>query len=114
MHSPHLEQTQQAHEDGLWRDVLLSSPWFDCPIFDDLLHKPQIRNGPGGEKHGKVHMVKRNPHFVELEDEFLERWWFKATKLKLRRFDNGDAVLPITAQSYRDMYGEKAMKWEIE
>ncbi|KAG5753434.1 hypothetical protein H9Q70_003938 [Fusarium xylarioides] len=103
-----------AHEDGLWRDVLLSSPWFDCPIFDDLLHKPQIRNDAGGKKHGKVRMVKRNPHFVELEDEFLERWRFKAAKLKLRRFDNGDAVLPITAQSYRDMYGEKAMEWDIE
>ncbi|KAF5626066.1 hypothetical protein F52700_8781 [Fusarium sp. NRRL 52700] len=68
----------------------------------------------GGEKHGKIRMVKRTPHFVELEDEFLERWWFKAAKLKLRRFDNGDAVLPITAQSYRDMYGEKAMEWDIE
>jgi hypothetical protein len=94
--------------------VLLSSPWFDCPIFEDLLRKPQIRNGEVRKKNGKVLMMKRDPRFVELEDKFLERWWFKAAKLKLRRFDNGDAVLPITAKGYRDMYGEKAMEWKIE
>ncbi|KAF9768102.1 hypothetical protein IL306_014656 [Fusarium sp. DS 682] len=114
MHSPHPQETQQAHEDGLWRRVLLSSPWFDCPIFEDLLRKPQIVNGKVRRKNGEVVMKRRDPHFEELEEEFLERWWFKASKLKLRRFDNGDAVLPITARSYRDMYGEEAMKWKIE
>ncbi|KAF4446163.1 hypothetical protein F53441_10139 [Fusarium austroafricanum] len=98
------------------RGMLACSPWWDCPIFEDLLVKPSM-NKSGGYKrdeNGDMVMKRRDPHFEALEEEFLERWWFKASKLPLRRFDNGDAVLPLTADYYRAMYGDKAMKWKIE
>ncbi|KAJ4246243.1 hypothetical protein NW762_013591 [Fusarium torreyae] len=108
-------ETEQAHEDGLWRRVLLSSPWFDCPIFEDLLSEPQKTKD--GEimrrKNGEVRMKRRDPHFAGLEAEFFRRWWFEASQLPLRRFENGDAVLPMTAPYYRTLYGDEAMKWKI-
>ncbi|KAJ4118770.1 hypothetical protein NW768_010832 [Fusarium equiseti] len=31
----------------------------------------------------------------------------------MRRFSNGDAVLPLTQDFFREKYGDEAMKWNI-
>ncbi|KAF5023180.1 hypothetical protein F66182_4761 [Fusarium sp. NRRL 66182] len=111
------ERLWEFHDmhDGLWRSLLLGSPWFDCPIFEDLLF--EIRKKANGEvmldKDGNPQKQKRDPRSEELEEAFFDRWWYKASKLPLRRFPNGDAVLPISAPYFRDMYGHEAMAWEI-
>ncbi|XEU95885.1 hypothetical protein FSHL1_001170 [Fusarium sambucinum] len=102
----------QAHQDGIWRLTLLSSPWFDCPIFQDLLMKPigskdlSMTPWEPGTK-----LTSRDPFHPELFNLFLDRWWSEAFKWRMRRFDNGDVVLPLTAGYYRDMNGPEAMNW---
>ncbi|KAM5341857.1 hypothetical protein ACJ41O_014888 [Fusarium nematophilum] len=54
---------ESPHGDGLWPLVLLTSPWFDCPVFLDILWEPV--KGPDGEdvrnEKGKVVVARRNP-----------------------------------------------------
>ncbi|CEI40024.1 unnamed protein product [Fusarium venenatum] len=102
----------QTHQDGIWRLTLLSSPWFDCPIFEDLLMKPIGSNDldmtpwePGTK------LTNRDPFHPELLSLFLDRWWSEAFNWHLRRFDNDDVVLPLTAGYYHEMYGPEAMDW---
>ncbi|KAI8677763.1 hypothetical protein NCS55_00494100 [Fusarium keratoplasticum] len=100
---------------GLWQDVLLSSPWFDCPIFEDLLWEV-VTDGNGQPKtyvSGDVMVGLRNPKSAVLEKEFFERWWLMASRLSLRRFENGDAVVPITTEYYRAQYGTASLDWRI-
>ncbi|KAM0427945.1 hypothetical protein ACHAPT_007405 [Fusarium lateritium] len=101
--------------DGLWRDLLMSSPWFDCPIFWDLLWEYAKNNTglPGGNDNAGLVPMPRDPRSSMLEEEFFERWWVLASGLPLRRFENGDAVLPITAMYYQAQYGAASMQWRI-
>lgn len=102
-------------DDGLWKDVLMSSPWFDCPIFRDLLWEVEKDdNGqPKTKDNGEVVMKERDARSAVLEKEFFDRWWLTASKLPLRRFENGDAVLPITEKYYQAQYGAAGMQWSI-
>lgn len=99
--------------DGIWRHALLSSPWFDCPIFDVVLYKPMgcddLDMTPFDKK--MTPYTYRNPCYAELEQLLLHLWSTKAVKIPLRRFPNNDVVLPLTAKHYRKMYGDKAMEW---
>lgn len=101
--------------DGLWKDVLLSSPWFDCPVFYDLLWEVMLdlEGQPRIDTEGKVMVKERNPKSAALEEQFFERWWLTASRLPLRRFENGDAVLPITVQYYQAQYGNAGMEWNM-
>lgn len=101
--------------DGLWRDVLLSSPWFDCPVFYDLLLEvvTDFEGQPWTDTEGKVMVKERNPGSAALEEEFFKRWWLTASRLPLRRFENGDAVLPITMEYYQAQYGTTGMEWHM-
>jgi hypothetical protein len=54
----------------------------------------------------------RNPCHEELEELFLDRWWFVAAQLPIRRFKNGDVVLPLSEKYYLEMYGDDAMLWK--
>ncbi|KAF4462312.1 hypothetical protein FALBO_10892 [Fusarium albosuccineum] len=50
----------------IWLHVLASSPWFDCPVFDDLLWEDvKMKNGKVMEKH-------REPRSAEMEEAFLD------------------------------------------
>lgn len=104
----------ETGSDGVWRFALLSSPWWDCPIFDYLLWKPEGRDDRdlGRWDPGTV-LEKRVSRHVELERDFLNTWDYVATTFPMRRFSNGDAVLPLTRDFFREKYGDKAMKWNI-
>ncbi|EEU37800.1 uncharacterized protein NECHADRAFT_88231 [Fusarium vanettenii 77-13-4] len=104
--------------DGLWRDLLMSSPWFDCPLFRDLLWEvvtddngqPRTETVDGEDL---ITLKRRDPRLGELETNFVRRWWLVASQVPLRRFENGDAVLPITAKHYEARYGTASMQWNI-
>lgn len=109
--------SQRAHADGTWRIVLDSSPWYDCPYFKDLALKPvgtsdldfTYFNEWKPYEEG-IALENRNACHAELEYEFLARWRSKTVQLMpLRRFKNGDAVIPLTADIYRLNHGNKAM-----
>ncbi|KAG8666841.1 hypothetical protein FPOAC2_11974 [Fusarium poae] len=102
----------ETFQDGIWRKTLLSSPWFDCPTFEILLSRPIGSNDldmtpwePG------TRLVTRDPRHPELLILFLEKWWLEAVNWHMRRFDNGDLVLPLTAGYYEEQYGSEAMNW---
>ncbi|KAL2694856.1 hypothetical protein Neosp_001444 [[Neocosmospora] mangrovei] len=100
---------------GMWRILLATSPWFDCPLFCDLLWEV-VKDGNGQPKtrdNGKTVVKPRSAKSAELEKEFFNRWWLVASKLPLRRFENGDAVLPITVEYYQAQYGTAGMEWRI-
>ncbi|WAO87563.1 Hypothetical protein NCS54_00487600 [Fusarium falciforme] len=101
--------------DGLWKDVLLSSPWFDCPVFYDLLWEvvPDFEGQPRTDTEGKVMVKERNSKPAGLEEQFFERWRLTASRLPLRRGENGDAVLPITMEYYQAQYGTAGMEWHM-
>ncbi|UPK89932.1 hypothetical protein LCI18_000867 [Fusarium solani-melongenae] len=101
--------------DGLWREVLLGSPWFDSPVFWDLLWKVAVdHNGkPRLDGNGEVIMKPRDPRSGVLEMRFFDRWWLTASRLPLRRFENGDAVLPITMAYYQAQNGTEGNQWFI-
>ncbi|RSL96632.1 hypothetical protein CDV31_013405 [Fusarium ambrosium] len=103
------------NDDGIWKDFLMSSPWFDCLMFYDLLWEVVMGcDGlPQTDSNGKVMVKTRNPKSAALEKEFFERWWLTASRLPLRRFENGDAVLPITARYYQAQHGTASMEWHM-
>lgn len=104
--------------DGLWRDLLLSFPWFDCPLFYDLLW--EVATDDNGQPRTETvdgedlaTFKRRDPRSGALESEFVGRWWLVASQVPLRRFENGDAVLPITAERYKARYGTASMQWNL-
>ncbi|KAF0637323.1 hypothetical protein FPSE5266_09901 [Fusarium pseudograminearum] len=105
----------RGRPDGIWRRTLLSSPWFDCPIFDILLHKPMGCDDLDMSPYDKetTPYTDRDPCHAELEQMFMHLWWSQAVNLALRRFPNSDVVLPLTAKYYRKIYGDKAMEWPV-
>ncbi|KAF7548697.1 hypothetical protein G7Z17_g6867 [Cylindrodendrum hubeiense] len=57
-------------------------------------------------------MRERDPRSADLEDEFLDRWWFRVARLPLRRWPTtGDAVLPLNAGQFFSLYGRWASLW---
>ncbi|KAJ3521748.1 hypothetical protein NM208_g13152 [Fusarium decemcellulare] len=108
-----LDRNNRAHGGRQWdfhdmHGMLTCSPWFDCPVFDDLLWEDvKLKNGKIMKKH-------REPRSAEMEEAFLDTWCYQASQLRMRRFPNGDVVLPITAPYFRSVYGEEAMKWSLE
>ncbi|KAH6989525.1 hypothetical protein BKA56DRAFT_611780 [Ilyonectria sp. MPI-CAGE-AT-0026] len=110
---PQPEEDAAAHADGIWRDVLLSSPWFDCPDFMDLLWEvARDRNGNMVLNHlGQGMVVERDPRKAELEEQFLDRWWFRVARLPVRRWPTGDVVMPLNAGDFFRIYGPWASLW---
>ncbi|KAJ4002518.1 hypothetical protein NW752_012483 [Fusarium irregulare] len=114
MQIPTEEGENGTGSDGIWRYALISSPWWDCPVFEYLLRKPagtDDRNLVGWE--AGTALEERDPHHSVLEREFLNKWEHVSTAFPMRRFANGDAVLPITQNYFREKYGDKAMEWNI-
>ncbi|KAL6357160.1 hypothetical protein LRP88_10779 [Fusarium phalaenopsidis] len=60
-----------------------------------------------------ITLKRRDPRSGVLESQFVRRWWLVASQVPLRRFENGDAVLPITAEHYEARYGTASMQWNI-
>lgn len=110
---PQPEEDPTAHADGIWRDVLLSSPWFDCPEFMDLLWEV-ARDRSGNmvlNQQGQGMVVERDPRKAELEEQFLDRWWFRVARLPVRRWPTGDVVMPLNAGDFFRIYGPWASLW---
>ncbi|KAH7014983.1 hypothetical protein EDB80DRAFT_706797 [Ilyonectria destructans] len=110
---PQPDDDASAHADGMWRDVLLSSPWFDCPEFMDLLWEvARDRSGNVVLNHlGQAMVVERDPRKAELEEQFLDRWWFRVARLPVRRWPTGDVVMPLNAGDFFRIYGPWASMW---
>lgn len=108
-----------AHADGTWRLVLENSPWWDCPAFRDLTHEVDVDEDgvPKRGEDGKILMKSRSPMNEELEFRFLERWWFEVVKLPLRRFRNGDVVVPALYPAWKketgQIEGEREWWWKF-
>lgn len=100
---PTEEAENGTGSDGIWRYALISSPWWDCPVFEYLLRKPagtDDRDLVGWEV--GTALEERDPHHSVLEREFLNKWEHVSTAFPMRRFANGDAVLPITQDYFRE------------
>lgn len=70
------EDAGVAHADGIWRDVLATSPWRDWPEFFGLLKEPVltrdgkfITDGKGGTMYRD-----KDPRTAGLEDAFVDLW----------------------------------------
>lgn len=60
---------------------------------------------------GRIALRARDPCDEELEFKFLERWWFEAVKFPVRRFGNGDVVLPCIYREWLRQVGEGGREW---
>ncbi len=87
-----------AHADGVWRDVLLTSPWFNWPEFFTLLKEPVLdRAGkPVTNANGWVLYRDKDPRSDGMEDAFLDLWEAVANSRPLRKAKSGHFLLPNT------------------
>ncbi|KAF7562945.1 hypothetical protein G7046_g1198 [Stylonectria norvegica] len=107
-----LDRHNRNDKDGLWRVMLLNSPWWDCPDFKDLLKEPK-KGADGKPVRGaddEVVMVHRDFRRPSAEREFFDRWW-QLSKLPMRRFKNGNVLIPRRVEHYKRFYGEEGMVW---
>lgn len=85
-----------AHTDGVWRDVLLSSPWFHWPDFFPLLKEP-VLDGAGSpitDGQGRVLYQDRDPKGEGMEDAFMDVWEAVANSRPLRKTPGGEFIMP--------------------
>ncbi|KFG79576.1 hypothetical protein MANI_022039 [Metarhizium anisopliae] len=95
------EDAVAAHEDGIWRTVILTSPWWDWPEFAYLYVKT-IRDDKGvpqRDANGRVMREMRDPYDDKLEDEFMDIWERVANTRPLRKHANGQVFLPCDRPS---------------
>lgn len=70
------EDAGVAHADGIWRDVLATSPWRDWPEFFGLLKEPVLTREGNFITDGKGGTMYRDkdPRTTGLEDAFVDLW----------------------------------------
>ncbi|OAA73721.1 hypothetical protein ISF_00622 [Cordyceps fumosorosea ARSEF 2679] len=94
---PRWDDAVAAHRDGVWRDALLSSPWFHWPEFFHLLKEP-VRDAEGRlvteEATGGVLYRDRDPRGEGMEDAFMDVWEAVANKRPLKKTARGEFILP--------------------
>lgn len=97
------EDAVAAHKDGIWRTVILTSPWWDWPDFTHLFFKT-VRDAKGlpvkDATTGRIKRDMRDPYDDTLEDEFMDVWERVANAKPLRKHTNGQLVLPWNKDSF--------------
>ncbi|KAK2595624.1 hypothetical protein QQS21_006671 [Conoideocrella luteorostrata] len=91
------EDAVAAHRDGIWRTVILTSPWWDWPEFAYLYVKTvrDAHGAPQRDANGRVQRETRDPYDDKLEDEFMDLWEKVANTRPLRKHANGKVMLPV-------------------
>ncbi|CAM1503581.1 Fc.00g011720.m01.CDS01 [Cosmosporella sp. VM-42] len=100
--------------DGIWKDVLKTSPWWDCLLFFHLIYTAKRdENGELVKKaNGAQIFINRELEGKpELEAEFLHIWREQAKEMPLRRFKNGDIVTPLFFEAYKEERGGDGHIW---
>lgn len=70
------EDANVAHADGVWRDVLATSPWRDWPEFFPLIKEP-VRDKHGNvivDDQGRWLYRDKDPRTDGMEDAFVDLW----------------------------------------
>lgn len=70
------EDANVAHADGVWRDVLATSPWRDWPEFFPLIKEP-VRDKQGNvivDGQGRWLYRDKDPRTDGMEDAFVDLW----------------------------------------
>ena len=85
-----------AHADGVWRDVLLTSPWFHWAEFFPLLKEPVLdaHGRPITDDAGRVLYQDRDPHGDGMEDAFMDLWEAVANARPLKKTPAGEFIMP--------------------
>ncbi|ATY64757.1 hypothetical protein A9K55_005165 [Cordyceps militaris] len=94
--TPRWDDAVVAHADGVWRDVLATSPWFHWAEFFPLL-KEEVRDASGQvitDGEGRVLYQDRDPRGDGMEDAFVDLWEAVANKRPLKKTRAGLFVLP--------------------
>ncbi|GAO15856.1 uncharacterized protein UV8b_07740 [Ustilaginoidea virens] len=91
------EDAVAAHKDGIWRTVILTSPWWDWPEFAYLYVKTvRDANGvPQRDAAGRIRRETRDPYDDRLEDDFMDLWERVANTRPLGKHPDGTVVLPV-------------------
>lgn len=94
--TPRWDDAVVAHADGIWRDVLLTSPWFHWAEFFPLLKAPVLdaRGRPIVDGKGRVLYEDRDPCADGMEDAFMDLWEAVANARPLRKTKAGHFILP--------------------
>ncbi|QPG95438.1 hypothetical protein C2857_000665 [Epichloe festucae Fl1] len=91
------EDAVAAHKDGIWRTVILTSPWWDWPEFAHLYVKT-VRDADGvplRDANGRIRRETRDPCDDRLEDDFMDLWEGVANTRPLRKHLCGRVMLPV-------------------
>ncbi|KAM3448229.1 hypothetical protein MY3296_007968 [Beauveria thailandica] len=94
--TPRWDDAVVAHADGVWRDALLTSPWFHWAEFFPLLKEPVLdeRGRPVTDARGRVLYQDRDPRQDGMEDAFMDLWEAVANARPLKKTPNGQFILP--------------------
>ncbi|KZZ90873.1 hypothetical protein AAL_07099 [Moelleriella libera RCEF 2490] len=91
------EDAVAAHADGIWRTVILTSPWWNWPEFTHLFSETVLdaQGVPLLNADGRMRREMRDPYDDKLEDEFMDLWERVANSRPLQKRPNGQVMLPL-------------------